>query len=394
MDTKLDEIEQNEYPSFTSFRTHFDQKYNLMNGVFSESEIETMENADFINDEIHKTFFNSYRFMGVGDKIYYFHDINMTLVIDMSDTETLALLESVSRTQDNEGYDVLSSNASIFELRKAGKIKIKSPNHKTYPTHDGKGIGIVSGELQYQTIPDFGGFPCDPYKKQLAVPELYESYVDSSDPTNSYYESYWGQAPVQLTITWGDGSSDQVIDNYNGEYIIHHYPVGVQATYYPTTEMKFMNSAGTITSVFDGNNTPVGHHIEFETFIGCTNENKEQWSQSTSGNWKMTTKIWVYDNWLGHQVGSRTWSYKNQNGWGLKRAAIKTEINGTFRDSGCIAQETKTGEKFRNSVKKVQKTKSKYWANYSLANGDITSYHTLNKNGTSIALPMTLIVCD
>lgn len=389
-DVKLDEIEDNEYASFTSFRNHFNQVYNPLHGVFTESEIETMEKADFINDEIHKTFFNKYRFMGVGNEIYYLHDINMTLVIDKDDSETLALLEMVSVAQDGDGYDVLDIDLPVMTLRKSKKIKFKNPFHATYDNGDGKGIGIVNGSLSYQTIPDFGGFPCELYKKQLAVPELWET-VTTSDTT--YQNEYW-HSSMTLTITWGDGTPDQVVTNYQGQYIIHDYPQGIATIWYPTTKMSFINANGTTTDVFDGNNVPAGHQIEFQTSLACTDENAEAWDGKVSGNWKMTTKIWTYHNWLGHQVGSRTWSYKNEGGWSLKRSKIKTVVSGIYRNTDCIQQETKSGDKYNNNSKKVEKTKNKLWSHYSIANGDVTSYHTLNSGSTSISLSMVLNPCQ
>lgn len=106
-------------------------------------------------------------------------------------------------------------------------------------------------------------------------------------------------------------------------------------------------------------------------------------------------KIWTVDNFWGKHIGSYTHAYKYQSGsWKKKKATIATFVDGTYRYLDCTIAENKAGNKQRNNSKDVQKTKTKFWENYSLADGDVTSYHTLVKGGISIALSMTLNPCQ
>lgn len=383
-DVKLARLEH-EFVGFTSYSTYLENKFNISSGKFTLEGVNEIETADFINDDIHKTIFNDERLIGVGDEIYYYYNSNMTLVINKGNSEDLQILEAIQQKEENGGYDLY--NDYLFYTNFPDEdTRIISDNYQSKFSGT-KGLVVVNPGLSYQTtsIPFWGEVGCDRYTKHLRIASMEEI----EDQGMAGFVSVPYTINGTLVIDWKDGFVE-TISNYIGQQVTHVYS-GPGQIYHPTTAFTFLDGYGDPATIIDGD--PAGIPIEFNTIDACSRDNREAWDQKIVGNWMMRTKIWAYDNWLGHHVGSYTHSWKNEGGWGLKRATIATFIQGAFRDANCDFKEIQAGDRHRNNSKEVQKSKTKLWGYYSLSNGDVTSYHTLNKSGTSMALSMTLNIC-
>ncbi len=396
LDDKINLLES-KFVNFTSFRNYLFTDYENSGNGITEIEIETLEHKDFMNDEIHKAIFNKYRLLGVGDSVYYYHSRDITIKFQKNDTLVMSIIKDVSQIDFNDPIDLFSGDYLDPIERKHERFVVVS-NQIFWPAGDAedKGITIVNNSLGYQTIPYYRNKDCDAFTKYIRVNEVYEvTFPNTPTDTNSYTAYDLSNNNATLTIDWGDGSPVQVINNYNGEEIEHIYPTGISAYYEPTTTLTFLNSLGTYTSVSDGVNVPGGVVILFDTYSTCTNGDKEQWGVLQSGNWKMTTKIWTQHNWLGHKFGAYTHAWKHTGGsWKRRWAKISVSVNGTYRNSTCVITETKSGSKTHNNDRKIQKTKNKLFAHYSMSDGDVFSTHRLVKGGINLYLEMTLNPCQ
>lgn len=382
VEVKLNKLE-NEFPGFTSFSDHLENKYQISKGGFTEKEVDEIERADIINEIIHKSLFNEHRLIGVGNEIYYYHTSNFTLVINENVPNGVQILEAIQTKQDAGNYDIFS-DPLLTELYKDEDTKFISSH---YETTDTKGYTQVNPQLGYQTtIHPWDEVGCDRYTKNLRI-----SFLDQIEIGVGATEY---TIDGTFVINWGDGAPVQTVLNYEGEAVTHVYPIGVSQIYQATTSFTFVNTNGDLTTVLDGYNAPQSGDIAFNTEDACSRDAAEAWDQKIVGSWMLRSKIWAYDNWLGHHVGSYTHAWKNEGGWGLKRATIAAFIDGNFRDGNdCTFKENQAGDRHHNNQKTVQKSKTKVWGFYSLSNGDVTSYHTFHKGGTGIGLSMTLNVC-
>lgn len=105
IDEQLD-IFQAEYPSYISFRQYIINKYNWINGRLNSQDLLNLYQEDFIADEIKKTFLNENRMVGVGDSIYFFHDLGEIYRFSKENVSLIGLLEDMDR--DDEPFDPAS----------------------------------------------------------------------------------------------------------------------------------------------------------------------------------------------------------------------------------------------------------------------------------------------
>jgi hypothetical protein len=383
MDTKLDEIEQNEFPLFTSFRTYFNTRYNWVDGSFTELEIEDISNKDYVFDEIYKMFLNESALIGIDDRVYYYHDEDNIVSVLSTDEEGILTLGSIASLSQNEGYDLFAPFSIIFNAR--------------YSVHSTKGElganpkGNVTGPtgVTYQSIPGKRYKECLPLEKGLLMELLVAG--------NNFYGSVTN---VSLTIDWNDGvSSIQTINNYDGETIWHTFPTAT--FYYPKTTLTFDHAGYTI-SINDGNGTlnignitTAGDNIIFDASFTCTQNDNHDVDWIKVGNKIMECKAWVKHNTVTKQVGSYThsWKQKTDGSWKREKALISAQCRGVFRDLYCVAEETRGGFKEHSNDKKIQKTKGKAFKRYTLGTGDIESWHHLQKSGVDILHYITVNPC-
>lgn len=366
IDEILDLLEA-QFEGFVSFRTWFNERYNVLSGEFTVQEVEEIYSSDFINDIIIKTILNENREVGIGDSIYYFHGLNKTLAIDKDNSSALQVLRDID--DDEEVIVPTYTESKDITIHSLGYNQSK----------DQVEVGALTKYVSSrQALP----LPCNVYKKEF--------YVNILKYTRTSTTSSWvsqGNLNGDLSIDWGDGTSSTHIN---------HYGSSSQKLYhtYANTGNYLISSVFTF---IDGGNTIILEDTISITVLGaCTNANNEMAGPTQiSGDWMMISKLWINNNFFGNHIGALTHSYKkNSNGsWSLSKAQIKVTVSGIFRDSNCGGNETKNGSKENNNDKKIQEVKTKLFGKYYISNGDIQSTHRLIKGSTTLYTEIILNPC-
>ena len=147
------DIAEDQYTGFESYRTWFNNEYDWRDGIHSMQEFDDIVKKDFICDEIKKTMLNEHLEIGVGDSIYYFHDLGLVLVIEKTDSVTLSAFEEIEREDDP-----FVSESALFEHFFSFNIATGNP-------FNFRGSVEVDDDLTYTTLFQFGAADCDPFKK-------------------------------------------------------------------------------------------------------------------------------------------------------------------------------------------------------------------------------------
>ncbi len=388
MNDVLDVFELN-YSDYVSYRTWWNYEYDWIDGEFTEKELDRIYDKEFVPDDIIKSFLNENQLVGVGDKVYLFYGLNMHVAVDKTDLAAIKKLEALPRDGD---------------IRKISSLISKEPTADTFTFIGGGGKGVypyksyfnVNGDLGFETSITTEKIECEAGGRELAV---YVDKIETNDQGVQERSEYDDDADGTLYINWGDGSPQEVIENYAGEFITHYYPETGEI-YEPTTRLVFF-----ITEEFSSNeiqvtladgNIPGGFPVTFTTDLACTDDtNGYNWYDATSENLKLRYKLWHEQTPLTTRIGSYSESYRKVGGnWKKRKAEIKTSVSGIFRESDCTYREEKHAAHNANR-KKIQKTKSKgLFKFYSVSNGEINSYHRLIKNGTTIVRELELYPCN
>ncbi len=373
------DIVEGQYIGFESYRTWFNIKYDWRDGIHHKQEFDDIVKKDFICDEIKKTMLNKHLEIGVGDSIYYFHDLGLVLAIEKTDSVTLSAFQEIEREDDP-----FVGDSPLFEHYFSYRIA-------TGDLFDYRGSIDVDDDLTYTTLFQLGAENCDPFTKYLRVSlqEEYSGDGEDGDPL------LYGSDSTFLTIDWGDGSPEETVDYYNHEHIEHVFPdFGV---YYVETEITFKDRNGDVQTITDGTGGEGEEDVIFVVDIACTKNDVLQSSsvQGSGSSWIIHCQIWVNNNIMGSHVGSSTDFFKVHPGGGLEpfKATIWTEIWGTFRNSICGEVDSKHGDKLRKKRHQIQKVKSKVWKWFRIGTEDIHSYHYFVKDGVFADLELILDPC-
>lgn len=338
-----------------------------------------MEMEDFVSDDIHKTLLNEHRLIGIGSEVVYYHRLNQWVKLNKNETEAI---EDLARIDDAETL----FDPEIEFVRKK-PILIHSPLISIAPL---KGE-FIWGDFRFTSQPIFQNVNCSIYEKLLLV-EI-DKYEAQNNPNDPWVEIFpWAWPSPTLTIDWGDGTS-QVINDYDGEFVSHTY--SSLGTFSPSTVVTWTEGIGVNQVVIElVDNTPATIN-DYLVAYACTQQEDARWGEKTSGNWKMTTKLWHTINMFGTHVGSRTWAWKKQSdgSWKLEKADIYAKVHGTFRSESCTNAQTETGIEHHVNDKKVQKTKSKVFKALDYYNNDVNSVHWLQKNGVYMDMTLFLAPC-
>lgn len=384
MDGKLAEIEAL-FNGFLSYRKYFNDKYFSRDQSFTDEQITQLEKEDFINNEVLKSLFNSFRFIGIGDSIYYYNDQDEIVGLSESHLEILDDLKVLSREKDNRGTSIFNREANLSTKNEVVLISKK----KQIGT---KGYVPIDLFYTYQSYPilDHLVESCNPFKKGLKI-ELNEIYHPNAPFTEGSSTPYnFSGAGSILTINWGDGTT-QTINNYDGGYINHVYPSS--QNYQVNTVLTFEDLYGDIRQAYDGVN--YGTQILFNTETTCAEHDASEPLSVTSGNWKLSAEIWVNHNIFGHHIGAYSHAWKFVNGeWKRRNSRIHVSIDAKFRNDQCEITETKTNSKTHNNDKRIQTVKSKLFKKYkNIGVNDVKSGHSLEEGGTTISFNLVLNPC-
>lgn len=386
VDSLLDILEDS-FSGYVSFRTFFNNKYDFENGEFTDEQLEDISREDFLSDIILKTLLNEYRLVGIGEEITYFHEDNQWVKFAKGDVDALSTIKLVEN-----GADLFDPNSGVIQNN---KFNIQAP--LIVYSGESKGQYIVNSQKKFTSTPKIENVNCSIYKKRLRVVVS----VCNWDQTNSEWDCEqlnYTQYPsnTTLTINWGDGSTVETIDEYDGTFIDHEYPA--TGTYYPTTQLTFGTSVGLnwyVVSLNDGQGTS-GSDITMQVASSCQESEYHKLGYDFSGSWKMESKLWYKVNSFGTHIGGFTHAWKKQsNGnWKREKAEIYIYVNGDFRNDDCVIVKTEIGSKLHHNDKKIEKTKSTFITDYDMYNGDVHSTHYLKKGSTYIARILVLNPCN
>lgn len=384
IDEKLGEIEAL-FNGFVSYRKYFNDKYFSRDPSFTEDQITNLEKEDFISNEVLKSLFNSYRFIGIGDSLYYYNDVDEIVGFSEDHSSLLNQMKTISRIKDDEGISIFDTEANLLTKDEVALISKKM-------TKGGKAFVFISSDYTYHSIPLLHHLVenCNPFKKGVKI-ELNEVYHPNGPFAEGDYTPYdFNGAGASLFINWGDGTN-QTVNNYNGGFVYHVYS-GSQS-YSVITTLTFVDLYGVTRQVTDG--AGYGTPIMFNTETGCSEQDASQSASSTSGNWKLTTKIWVNHNLFGHHIGAYSHAWKYVSGeWKRRSTRIHVSINAKFRNDECEITETKTDSKTHNNDKRIETVKTKLFKKYkNVGINDIKSGHSLEEGGTTIIINMDLDPC-
>lgn len=388
----LSRIEK-EYNNYISFNKMFEEKYNFGQNPFTDAEVTKIENEDFINDEILKTFLNSNRLIGFGERVYFYLNRSTFISFDKDRNDLIEIVKSYVGKEvanDKEGKPNLTiDEVFIHNL----DFKVESKDHNVGIHEKGGTLYEWDPEymINYYTAIDQINVQgtCEQTTKGLQF--FLNRAFNAFDGSGGYSEGVSFTNDLELAyliVDWGDGVVEQ-FDNFTGDAVYHTY--ASEGDFYPHTQLYFVVN-GHLMLIEDGENT--GIPLYFGIHGECTFSDLEIPSQVTSGDWKMTCKLWVNDNILGNHIGAYTHGWKKVNGqWKRKVSHINAQVDGVFRDGSCVATEHKTGSDTENQ-ERVQVTKTKLFKNYKAhGNGDVKSHHNLVKNGTNINLGLSLNPC-
>jgi hypothetical protein len=390
-DEKLNLIES-EYAGFTSYRTFFEQKFNLLEGSFTDVEIERIENLEFVNYEVLMTFLNKYRMIGIGDKVYYYHESDVIVEFNKDNLEILNLFESIAILIGEQDISIIGNDSPLLNLIAAGEASVLS--NKTRVFSKGSIYDQITG-YGYQTVGVVNNDidACLPMRKSL---KLTVSFYETGQYSNYQSYSLVGNGAT-LVVNWGDGVTISY-PNYDGTYaVIHDYLI--EGTYEASSQLTFTDFWGSTQVIYDGVNAPNGAGIPL-TYVAsavCTTADGQKTGQGVSGNWMLSAKLWVTHNFLGTHVGSYTHSWKRGNTpgtWNRKSSKINTSVDGTFRNDDCDIVENKVGSKTHNNDRKIEINKTKVFQKHKrIFQYDVHSGHSLEKDGTNISVNLSLIDC-
>ncbi|MBI1836514.1 MAG: hypothetical protein HYR91_04545 [Flavobacteriia bacterium] len=389
----LSRIEK-EFNNYVSFNKMFEDKYDFDHNSFTDAEVTKIEKEDFINDEILKTFLNSNRLIGFGDKIYFYLNRGTFISFEKGRNNLIEIVKNyVSKEVINDKEENTNSSIDAVFIHTTG-FNVESKDHHI-DVHE-KGIVVDQWDpdylITYYTKIDQYDIPgnCVQSTKGLQI-YLNRTVNEFGAGGGGYSEgvSYSSIDDSYLIVEWGDGTTDQY-NNFMGQAVYHTY--SGEGDYYPKTSLYFKVN-GNWLLIEDGAGTN-GIPLYFGIHGECSYSDIEKYDGVISGDWKMTCKLWVNDNILGNHIGAYTHGWKYVNGkWKRKISNINAQVDGVFRDGSCVATEHKTGSDTENQ-ERVQVTKTKLFKKYKThGNGDVKSHHNLVKNGININLGLSLNPC-
>ncbi|NOQ70425.1 MAG: hypothetical protein GQ574_00395 [Crocinitomix sp.] len=376
IDEQLDIIEAT-YTGFTSYRTWFINEYNWLNGSFTLQELDELYAENFIPDEIKKTLLNQDRFIGIGDSIYYFHDLGYIMRVHKDNQIVLGHFEDIER--EDEPLDSASNLPQhITEIDIIDGPTVHQDRGFIYVTPP---EGEETDSCWYRTrIHTSTSEACNPFLKTLQI-TLIEYFKPAGGDIDSI--GYW-VGGMTAAVNWDDGTPLDIIDGYGFDYFSHDYdPYGI---YKVQTSISFLDRYGNPQTILDGDAVPGGLDITLVVDFTCTRDDSHSGTSVGDGSYQIIGITWVNFNILGHHIGSATHLYKHVGGgsFELVKGKIFTKVWGMLHDNVCIPQNYKEGDKTRNNQKKTQKVKSKFWKYYRIHEEDgIRSFHYFVKSGSA-----------
>lgn len=371
IDEQLDLLEA-EYIGYVSFRTMIVNKYDWLHGRLTRQELDDLYAEDFIHDEIKKTLLNEHKMIGIGDSVYYFHDLGEIYRTHKENTSLLGLFEDIER--EEEPLDPASPTFQhILEIDLIdGETEGQTRGAISVETNSEDSCWYVT-RLNYATTPE-----CDPFTKgfQIYIVEYFEPAGGVRDSIMFY------PGVLSLEVDWGDATLNETFSSYNYTFISHSYLEFGE--YQPQTTITFFDRYGNEQTIEDGADIEGGIPIEFQVESSCGKNDAVTSSSGYDGKYHVIGWTWINKNILGNHVGSATHLYESSDDgyFELVKGTLFTDIDAKFYNSLCNYKDSKYGDKLRKRRRKIQKTKTKLFPKYRFdeENG-VKSKHWFVKSG-------------
>lgn len=192
----------------------------------------------------------------------------------------------------------------------------------------------------------------------------------------------------ELTVDWGDGITNGPTD-FTGLRVFEH-------TY---------AAAGTF-NITSSLVTQCAHEIFLttaaEVTVGgaCDNQvtNENEWSQNAgiNGSIGMSSEIWTANDLFGTHSGAKTTCYERiNNKWRERQGNVSAHIDSDFRDQECNVEDTEDETDSCNSCRHKKATVASSPLNKFHFTGDVTSTHSVTRNGVTLTNNLELeFDCD
>lgn len=387
--------------NYTSFREHYNTVFDSEINSYTSEDVDKVEKKDVVKCEILKILLNKNRLICIEDKVYYYYDFDVLIAYDIKSfflknqgESKLDQIKKINRTWEDlnsetprlPGYlicgkDVFVNSTSVFVSNTKGTYQFDDQSPK------------------YETVLGFINVTCSGYEKKIYVDTYRYKWLPAQLDANGNVI-----APAQLSntanldnidsdnallmINWGDGTSNQFVNNYANDFISHTYTS--LGTFTVTTTLYYFSDEGQSIILTDNIAIPINGKE-------CSAKNREKYgavqSGDSNGDWKLAANLWALSNELREEVGGYTHGWKKVSGsWKRKSSRIFVDVNGTFRDSDCSIAEHKQEDDVENQERvDAEKFKlKKYW---SQTNGDVHSQHRLTKGSTILEIFLELIFC-
>lgn len=372
IDEQLD-IFQAEYPSYISFRQYIINKYNWINGRLNSQDLLNLYQEDFIADEIKKTFLNENRMVGVGDSIYFFHDLGEIYRFSKENVSLIGLLEDMDR--DDEPFDPASpvfQHILEIDILDGNRTLVSQDRGEISVETDSEDSCWYVTRLTYASDAD-----CDPFTKGFSI-----HLVEYFQPAGGVRDSsvYW-VGGMTLEVDWDDVITSTHND-YNNGFVYHTF--SDYGDYYPQTSVSFIDRYGNEQTINDGSEIEDGFTIEFNFENACGKNDALEYNHDNEGGFQIVGRVWINDNILGNHIGSSTHLYEWQDDGSLElvKGTLFTDITGKFFDRFCDYKDEKYGDKLRKRRRKIQKVKNKVFRYYRYdAEDGVKSKHWFVKDG-------------
>lgn len=402
---------ESDYSEYVSFRKYLLGIYDYRVEGLTDNELAQFLAVNFFNDDVWGTLYNEYRLIRIGEKVYYYHDVDF-------------VLEFTIGTGDgsNDGGNFYDFYNYRHQLEELARQKDANPDRSEellllFNVEGGK--TVISTKTKGYGTPIKAGFQIDGGPNLLSIGSGYtEGTQQNCDPKCVEFLpklvlTTWGNEPcggnlpdtcgtktyttldfnnfdIEIIVDWGDGSPLETFSSHDGSPLEHCYPDQGQ-TYQVQTYLSFYYGNAFV-QLNDGNLQPNddAQDITFSTTVACTKWEDSDPKSTLHGNYSMTSCVNNYHN-LGNRVKGVNTCYKQKQNNGKwkksKFSSISSSLWAEVYMTSCDREVDITGTKSKSNKKRLKISKrSHIFRRFNLYNCDeFITYTTtaVDKNGVT-----------
>lgn len=353
-DSVLSEIE--EILGFISARS-------LTPKIFSDTSAITLNDSNFIADDIRKSILNQFNEFEIGDTTYIYQN-------------------------KDEIYKVLNSDRNvILALRETPKGLPLPDSLFTENTF------LISSDRTNRKVDVlyFRSSPCPNCKWTISTFKTtncfnrYEGeiYIQAKCDRYDFYSNF------SVRIDWGDNSENEIV-NGTGFWYHPKHKYSEEGTY--NVKLLFYNSCDEITVI---------HENKFEFRKECFGheENNGWWPKINIGGktYSAYNYIWTTTDFFGTWAGAKISSFEvlSENNYKAVKAKLSVEVNSNFRNKDCVPKEVENDIDFCNSCKsKSVKVHESWYNRYHIDQDDVWATYEMEINGNKLTKNLKLYYSD